>query len=72
MSCTVLVQSMEMERCRPIAKLIIDIDNHLVADIGLNAWNWPFAIDSHDTTLKLAIGISGDPTDIEVIDSCLG
>ena len=63
---------MEMNRGRLVAKLVDDIDNHSVPNSRLDQGQGPLSIDSNDRSRVEAIRIANDPTNSEIISSCIG
>ena len=66
-TCTVLIQSMEMDGGRLISKTILHVDDESVANINFDAWNWPLPIDANNRSRMLAIWVPCDPADIKVV-----
>lgn len=67
MSAAIHVKSMEMQTCGLVAKLIVDIDYHVVSNSGCDLWNWPLTVNPNSRTLKNAIRVGQDPCDVEVV-----
>lgn len=60
-------EAVEMQRGRLVAKLVVDIDDDAIANIGLNARNGPLVVDANDGTRKGSVWVGRDPSDVEVI-----
>ena len=69
-ACTVLIQAVPMDRGRLISQAVLHIDNESVAHVHLDARDGPLTIDANDWSRMLAIWVSFDPADVQVV--CLG
>jgi hypothetical protein len=56
-----------MQRGRLIAELIVDVDNDSVANSRLDTRNGPLSIDPDGRSITKTVGVSGDPSNSEVI-----
>jgi hypothetical protein len=61
-----------MQRGRLVAKLVVHVDNHPVADSSLDPWYGPLSINPNDRPVEKAIRIPGDPTNIEIVGTSFG
>lgn len=70
----VLVNAVKMQRRRLVTKLVVEVDDDTIADIGLNARNGPLVIDANDGTRERCVWIGSDPSDVEVVvdSGCAG
>jgi hypothetical protein len=58
---------MEMQRCRLIAKVIVNIDHDVVTDVGVNSRNRPFAVDANCRAVKRTVRIRSYPTNVKIM-----
>ncbi len=63
-------QTVKVERCWLIPKLIRRADDNIVANICDDGRQWPLAIDTNGTPVECAIWICSDPSDVKVIGDC--
>lgn len=70
----VLVNAVKMQRSRLVTKLVVDVDDDAIADIGLDLRNGPLVVDANDGTRERSVWIGRDPSDVEVVvdGSCAG
>lgn len=66
-------QAMEMQRGRLVTKLVVDVNNNSVAEVHVDCWDRPFAIDTNDGAFKGTIRVCSNPANVEVVrdSSCL-
>lgn len=64
---TVLINAVKMQRSRLVTKLVVDVDDDTIADIGLDPRNGPLVIDANDGTRERSVWIGRDPSDVEVV-----
>lgn len=62
-------QTMKMNRGRLISEIVVQIDNHSIADRSLDTWNGPLSIDTDDWSFEEAVRICPHPFGGEVIDT---
>lgn len=67
-------EAMEMKGRRLIAEMIMHVYHDVVANIGVDPGDRPFAIDADRWALERTVRIRGHPADVEVVrhNSCLG
>ncbi len=58
-----------MNRCRLIAKIIVQVDDQSVANGSLDPWNRPLSIDANDGPLKESIGVCPHPSGGEIVNT---
>lgn len=66
-------QAMEMQRCRLVTKLVVNVNDDSVAEVHVNCWDRPLAIDTNDRALKGTIRVCSYPANVEIVgdSSCL-
>lgn len=60
-------ETVKVQRGGLVAKLVVDIDDNAIANIGLDARNGPLVVDANDGTRKGSVWVGRDPSDVEVI-----
>lgn len=63
----VLVNAVKMQRSRLVTKLVVEVDDNAIADIGLDARNGPLVVDANDGTRERSVWIGRDPSYVEVV-----
>lgn len=62
------VKSVEVNRGRLIAQIILQVDDDPVAHGGLDSRQWPLAIDANGGSVELSIRVGGHPACCKVVD----
>ena len=66
MGSAVHVETMEMQRSRLVAQVIVSIDDDPITNVNLDCRDWPLAIDANDWALESIVRISSDPANIKI------
>ena len=62
-------ESMKMNRCRLIAKIVVQVDDQSVANDSFDPWNRPLSVDANDGPLKESIRVCPHPSGGEIVDT---
>lgn len=66
-------QAVEMQRGRLVTKLVVDVNDNSVAEVHIDCWDRPLAVDTNDRAFKGTIRVGSNPANVEVVcdSSCL-
>lgn len=60
---------MKMDRRRLVSEVVVQIDNHSVADCSLDSWDRPLPIDANNGSLEEPVRVCPHPLGGKVVDA---
>jgi hypothetical protein len=63
----ILEEAVEVDAGALVAEAVVDVDDHLVALVGVERGQRPLAVDADDGAVVAAIGVAVHPRHVEVV-----